>query len=63
MMIRRCDPLGHILLMGEWKSLSVLRYIIDENVDPNRLMEMQFEALDNEGSDAEAEEDDKSDDG
>ena len=54
------DPLGQVMLAGEWKSLSVLRYVNEEVVDPYRILDMQLEASDNEAS---AEDDDKSDDG
>ena len=62
-MIKVGDPLGQVMLAGEWKSLSVLRYVNEEALDPYRVLDMQLDASDNEASDSDEEDDDKSDDG
>ena len=51
MMIRLGIPMGQVVLAGDWRSLSVLRYCVDEEMDPYRVMDMHMQ--DNEGSDDE----------
>ena len=62
-MIKRGDPLGHVLVAGDWKHLAVLRYVAEDGLDPDRALDIHMEASDNEDSDAEVDEEDKSDDG
>ena len=46
-------PLGQVVLAGDWRSLSVLRYLVEQEMDPYRVMDMHMQASDNEGSDGE----------
>ena len=51
MMIRLGIPMGQVVLAGDWRSLSVLRYFVEEEMDPYRVMDMHMQASVNEGSD------------
>ena len=53
MMIRQGIPLGQVVFAGYWRSLSVLRYLVEEEMDPYRVMNMHMQASDSEGSDGE----------
>ena len=53
MMIRQGMLFGQVVLAGDWRSFAVLLNLVEEEMDPYRVMNMHMQPSDNEGSDGE----------